>query len=197
MNRKDSPYTLEKKYKLENIALYNHDEIENSNKNRKISIYQSVCIYYRKLYGLLRDLSNEDLIDSFWISNGTLKITWSSQSKPVSLSKHSSWWRRLQDVFKTNIFALLIRLQKTSSRRPEDVLIKTNRFVLNIRLQDLFKTFSRRLQDVFKTSCQDVFKTFSENVFKTPSRHFQDVFKTSSRRLAKMSLRCFPDVLSS
>ena len=75
LNRKDSPYTLEKKYKLGDIALYNHDEIENSNRNRKISIYQSLCRYYRKLYGLLRDLSNEDLIDSFWILNGTLKIT--------------------------------------------------------------------------------------------------------------------------
>ena len=27
----DSQYTLEKKYKLRNIALYNHDESENSN----------------------------------------------------------------------------------------------------------------------------------------------------------------------
>ena len=36
-------------------------------------------------------------------------------SKP---SKHLSWWRRLQDVLiKTNMFALALRLQKTSSRR--------------------------------------------------------------------------------
>ena len=41
--------------------------------------------------------------------------------------------RRLQDVFiKTNIFPLLIRLQKTSSRR----------------FQNVFKTSSRRMQDV-------------------------------------------------
>ena len=133
LNRKDSPYTLEKKYKLENIALYNHDEIENSNKNRKISIYQSVCIYYRKLYGLLRDLSNEDLIDSFWISNGTLKITWSSQSKPVSLSKHSSWWRRLEDVFR-------LRLQKASSRRLQDEYIR----LTHTSSEDVFKTSWRR-----------------------------------------------------
>ena len=35
LNRKDSQYILEKKYKLKNIALYNHDESENS-KSRTI-----------------------------------------------------------------------------------------------------------------------------------------------------------------
>ena len=64
LNRKDSQYILEKKYKLRNIALYNHDESENSN-SRKIFINQSFCPYYRKLYGLVKDLSNEGLIDSF------------------------------------------------------------------------------------------------------------------------------------
>ena len=48
-------------------------------------------------------------------------------------SKHSSWWRRLQDVLiKTNMFASALRLQKTSSRR-------------------LAKSSSRHLQDIFKT----------------------------------------------
>ena len=37
LNRKDSQYILEKKYKLKNIALYNHDESENS-KSRTIFI---------------------------------------------------------------------------------------------------------------------------------------------------------------
>ena len=81
---------------------------------------------------------------------------------------------RLQDVLiKTNIFALVIRLQKTSSRRLQDVLVKTNIFVLAIRLQDVFKTFSRRLQDVFKTSSRRL-----QDVFKTSSRRLQDIFKT-------------------
>ena len=49
-------------------------------------------------------------------------------------SKHSSWWRRLdQDKY--------VRLSLTSS---EDVLVKTNIFVLAIRLQDVFKTFWSR-----------------------------------------------------
>ena len=125
-------------------------------------------------------------------------------------SKHSSWWRRLNDVFKTS-FVFVFR------RRLQDVLIKTNIFVFVIRiqdtvktscqdvfktfsrrigktswrhLQDVFKTFSRRFQDVFKTSWQDVFKT-SWDVFKTS---FINVFKTSSRRLAKMSSMRFQDV---
>ena len=76
------------------------------------------------------------------------------------------------------MFALALRLQKTSSRRLQDVLVKTNIFVLAIRLLDVFKTFSRRLQDVFKTSCQVVFKTSCKNVFKASSRRLQDVFKT-------------------
>ena len=96
-------------------------------------------------------------------------------------SKHSSLWRRLEDIFR-------LRFQKTSSRGLQDVFIKTNIFALFIRLQKtswrrlgqgqytcLGHTSSRRLQDVFKTSCQDVLKT--------SSKRFQVVFKTSSRRL--------------
>ena len=88
-------------------------------------------------------------------------------------------------------------LMKTSfvfafRRCLQDVLIKTNIFVMVIRLQDVFKTFPRRLQDVFKTSSrrlQGVFKTSSRPLAKTSSRRFENVFKTSSRR--------FQDVLSS
>ena len=88
LNRKDSQYILEKKYKLRNIALYNHDESENSN-SRKVFINQSLCLYCRKLYGLVKDLSNEGLIDSFLILNGTIKVRESSQSKPVSITHES------------------------------------------------------------------------------------------------------------
>ena len=88
LNRKDSQYLFEKKYKLRNIALYNHDESENSN-SKKILINQSLCPYYRKLYGLVKNLSNEGLIDSFWKSNGIIKISESSRSKPVSVTHES------------------------------------------------------------------------------------------------------------
>ena len=86
------------------------------------------------------------------------------------------------------MLALALRLQKTSSRRLEDVLVQANIFVLAIRPQDffktsyinVFKTSSRRLQDVLKTPSrclQNVFKT-SWKTFKTSSRHLQDIFKT-------------------
>ena len=100
--------------------------------------------------------------------------------------------RRLEDVFKTNMFALALRLQdvfKTSWSRP-----------IYLSWPYVFKTSSRRFQDVFKTSSrrfQDVFKTSCKNVFKTSSRRLQDVLKTSSRRLAKISSRRFQYVSSS
>ena len=109
--------------------------------------------------------------------------------------------RRLEDVFKTNMFALALRLQdvfKTSWSRP---IYSSWLYVFKTssrRFQDVFKTFSRRLQDVFKTSCQDVFKTFSrrlqdvlqkrlQNVFKTSCK---DIFKTFSRRIIKLNCSC-------
>ena len=85
-------------------------------------------------------------------------------------SKHSSWWRCLEDVFS-------LRLQKMSSRRLQNVFIKTNIFTLLIRLQ---KTSSRRFQDVFKPSC----------LAKASSRHLQDVLKTFSRRIIKLNCSC-------
>ena len=61
----------------------------------------------------------------------------------------------------------------------------------------VFKTSSRRFQDVFKTSCEKVFKTSSrrlQNVFKTSSKRLQDVlknvFKTSLRRIIKLNCSC-------
>ena len=103
--------------------------------------------------------------------------------------------RLLQDVLiKTNIFALVIRLQKMSSRCLQDVLVKTNIFILAIRLQDVFKTSSRRVAKTSSRLLQDFFKRSCQNVFKTSSRRLQDVFKTSSRCLAKMSSIHLQDV---
>ena len=117
-------------------------------------------------------------------------------------SKHSSWWSALEGVFR-------VRLQKTCWYRriysPQSYIFKTSStswsrpiysscsYVFKTSCKNVFKTSSRRLQNVFKTS------------WKTSSRHLQDVFKTScknvfktsSRRLAKMSSRCFQDLSSS
>ena len=76
-------------------------------------------------------------------------------------------WRRLsssssEDVLiKTNILALAIRLQNTSSKRLDQ-----HQYIR------LGHTSSRCLQDVFKTSYK--------NVFKTSSRCIQDVLQASS-----------------
>ena len=53
----------------------------------------------------------------------------------------------------------------------------------------------QRLQDVFKTSwLRPIYSSWSY-VFKTSSRRFQDVFKTFSRLFAKMFSWCLQDVL--
>ena len=100
----------------------------------------------------------------------------------LCLQKTSS--KRIQDVLiKTNIFALVIPFQKTSSRPLQDILLdKTNIFVLAIRLQGVFKTFLGRLQDVLQKRLQVIFKTYSRR-FSTHLQdvlqiHLQDVFKT-------------------
>ena len=102
-----------------------------------------------------------------------------------SLSSSSS-----KDVFKTSSRRLdedeYILINHTSSK---DVLVKTYIFVLYIRLQDVFKTFSRRLQDVSKT--------YSRRLFKMSSRRPQNVFKTSRKYVFKTSSRRFEDVSSS
>ena len=92
-------------------------------------------------------------------------------------------WKWLEVVFR-------LRLHKTSPRHLQGVLIKTNIFVLVMRLQDLqniFKTFSKRLQNVLLRCLQDVFRT--------SSRRFQDIFKTSCKNFLKKSWRRLQNVL--
>ena len=87
--------------------------------------------------------------------------------------------RRLQDfMIKTNILALLIRLQKTSSRRLDQDQYIGLGHRSSRRLQDVFKTSSRHLQDVSKTS----------------SRRLQDILKMSSWHLQDVLQRCLQDV---
>ena len=123
-------------------------------------------------------------------------------------SKHSSWWRCLEDVLKAPfVFVFRWRLQdvfKTSwSRR----IHSPYSYVFRRHLQDVFKTFwsrpmysswsyvfktcSRRVQDVFKR-IEDVLPRRLEDVFKTSSRRLA---KTSSRRLAKNPLKHLQYVL--
>ena len=119
---------------------------------------------------------------------------WFKQPAQHVPTKHSSWWRHLEDVFR-------LCLQNPSSRRlDQDEYIRLS----HTSSEDVFKTSSRRLgQDqcirLGHTSSrrfQNVFKSSSKSVFKASSRRPQDVlkmslrrFKTSSRRLARTSSR--------
>ena len=83
LNTKDAQNVLEEKHKLTSINL--NDDNTYTNNKWKIFINQSLCIAnYSRLYGMVEDLNNEGLIDSFWITNGTIKIKESTQSKPIS-----------------------------------------------------------------------------------------------------------------
>ena len=95
-----------------------------------------------------------------------------------------------EDVFKGLVQNVYIRRSHTSSkclqRRLQNVLIKTNIFVLVIHLQDVFKMISRRRQDIFKTSSM----LLQDNL----QNHLQDILKTSSRHLQDILQRCLQDV---
>ena len=90
--------------------------------------------------------------------------------------------RLLEEVFR-------IRLQKTSSRHLQDVLIKA-------KYTPYLYVFRRRLHDIFKASwLRTICKSWSY-VFKTSSRRFQDVLKTSSIHLQDVLQRCLQDVFN-
>ena len=86
---------------------------------------------------------------------------WMMQSHP---SKHSSWWRRLdQDEYVCLSLRSSEDVFKTSWTRP---IYSSWLYVFKTSCQDVFKTSSRRLQNVFKTSCKDIFKTFWGRIIK-------------------------------
>ena len=64
------------------------------------------------------------------------------------------------------------------SRRLQDLLVKTNIFVLAICLQDVFKRFPRRLAKASSRRFEDVFKKSSGHLQDVLRRLLQDVFKT-------------------
>ena len=55
LNRKEAQNILEEKPKLRSINLYD----DNTHTKTKIFINQSLCPYYRKLYGMVQGLNNE------------------------------------------------------------------------------------------------------------------------------------------
>ena len=110
---------------------------------------------------------------------------------PSNIRPDSSWSRRLEDLFR-------LHFQKTSSRRFENVFKASWSRPIYSSWSYVFKTSSRRLEDVLPRALQDVFKmfwrvfkTFSRGIIKlivlvnTISRRLWDVFKTFLRHTAK------------
>ena len=115
-------------------------------------------------------------------------------------SKHSSWWRRTEDVLSVTFFCLQRRLEyilRTSSRhnfkasswrRLQEDVFKTSSRRLGRRLEDvlklcfegILKTSWRRLA---KTSWRRFWKTYCKHALKTSWRRQIVTLKTSSRRL--------------
>ena len=128
----------------------------------RIKYYNVICESCKGCWGVPK-----------WLS----ATSWNFGTLTLVLMKTS--WRRLwssssQDVFKTSWSRRIYSpYSYVFRRRLQDVFIKTNIFVLAIRLQNVLKTSSRRLQDIFKTSSRRF-----ENVFKTSSRRFQDLLSS-------------------
>ena len=135
LNRKDAQNVLKEKHKLRSINLY--DDNTDTNNKRKIFINQSLCPYYRKLYGMVKDLNNEGLIDSFWITNGTIKISLSSQSKPISITRESDlhfWGIKKLDIAIINLDLTFNAMRLSDSRVNDNlygVFCKVNKAYLS------------------------------------------------------------------
>ena len=98
-------------------------------------------------------------------------------------------WRRLLSLsweeFKTSWSRRTYSPQSyVFRRRLQNVLVKTNIFVLVICLQDLFKTFSRCLQHALPERLQDIFKMYHQVILFLLTG-FRDVFNMFLRSTAK------------
>ena len=122
---------------------------------------------------------------------------------PSSLSKHSSWWTRTEDVFSVTFFCLPRRLEDIIARR----LANTSWKRLEGVFQTSWKTSWKRLEDVLKTSWRHLEKILGRHIANTSWRRLEDIlgrriantswkrsWKTKSFSL-KTSSSCLQDVL--
>ena len=124
---------------------------------------------------------DEDVLKTFWkrLSPSSSAEVFKTSSRRLDQDKHICHSHTSsEDVF------------KTSSRRfgQDQCGCLGHRF--SRCLQDVFKTYSRHLEDIFWKRLQDVFKTSSrcfEDVFQTS---WKDIFKTFSRRIIKLNCSC-------
>ena len=125
----------------------------------------------KSYYGCIRKFSGYIIHSTegnyFWRGKGT--------QQTFVLMKTS--WRRLKDVFR-------FRLQKTSSRRlHEDEYILIN----HTSSEDVFKMFWSR---PIHSPCPYVFKTSSKRLQDVSQIRLEDIFKTFWRRIIKLNCFC-------
>ena len=121
------------------------------------------------------------------------QTSWKNFNHKTLPSKHSSWWRRVEDVLKTSwrclqwtFFCFPRRPANTSWRHLEDVL-KTS-------WRRLVKKFWKRPGDVLKTSLEGVPETHLEDVLEDEKllhwRSLQDVFQHKKCLLVSWLFLC-------
>ena len=127
---------------------------------------------------------------SVFICSGKEFHIWGPGDLRLLPSKHSSWWRRTEDVLKTSWRRLQCNIflsSKTSWRRLEDIITRRLANTSWRRLENVFKmpckTSWRRLEDVLGRRIADTSWRRLEDVFKASWKTKSVTLKTSSRRL--------------
>ena len=95
-------------------------------------------------------------------------------------SKHSSWWRRLDE-------GEYILINHTSSK---DVFKMSSRRLGQNQYIRLVHTSSRRLQDAFKTSSRHLHEALPRRLQDVSQIHFENNWKTFLRRIIKLNCFC-------
>ena len=125
---------------------------------------------------------SENMISSFLESYGVCH----TPHQTFVLMKTSS-----KDIFKTSSRRLYQDEHlPLGHRSSEDVSKTSSRRLGQDQYIRLGHKSARRLQYVFKTSCQDAIKTFSRRLQDVLQKCLQDIFKTSSRRIIKLNCSC-------
>ena len=58
-------------------------------RKRKIIVSQNLCLYYRYLYGLVKDKKTEGLTFDFWVFNRTIRMREFQDSSVINIAHES------------------------------------------------------------------------------------------------------------
>ena len=151
--------------RLENVLKISLQDVLKTSWRCLEDVFQDVLkTFWRRLEDVLRAFSKrlEDVLKTFL--HDVLKTSW---RLPENVLKTS--WRRPENVLKTF-------WRRTA--KP-NILVLTKMSSEDVRLRRAYSSWSRHLEDVFKTSSED-----------EDERHLQVVFKTSSSKQMFAGLKC-------